>query len=133
MKRGARGSRWLIWLTLLVAAPVPLFGIGSGRVPPLHQLELGVLALAFTLLERAQGIGPLLSGLFLGQALAWAAALWLVAWLVSRGLEALPPLTRRRATLLLVGLGLAFASAQPLYRTPYSAHTAHSSLWQVYR
>lgn len=128
-----RAIRWWLWLAALAAAPVPLFGIGSARVPPLHHLELGLLALAFTLAERAQGVGPLLAGIFLGQALAWALALWLAAALLARGLSRLPPLLRTRATLILVVLGLALAVAQPIYHTPYSAHAARSTLLGVYR
>jgi hypothetical protein len=112
---------------------VPLFGIGSGRVPPLHHLELGALAVAFTLVERAQGMGPLLAAIFLGQGLAWALAFWLAAGLAARLLSRLPPLARKRATLFLVVLGLALASVQPIYRTPYSAHAARSTLLDIYR
>jgi hypothetical protein len=125
--------RWLLWLAALVALPLPIVGIGSGRVPALHHLELGVLSLAFTLLERAQGIGPLLSALFLGQALVFALALWLAAGLVAKLLSGLPPLARTRATLFLIVLGIALALAQPIYRTPYSAQAARSTLLGVYR
>jgi len=125
--------RWLFWLAALVAAPLPLVGIATGRVPPLHQLELGVLALAFTLLERAQGLSALIAGLFLAQALAWALVLWFAAGLAARLLAGLPPLVRTRATLFLLVLGLALAAAQPIYRTPYSAHAARSTLIGVYR
>jgi hypothetical protein len=127
-----RAIRWLLWLAALAALPVPIFGIGAGRVPPLHQLELGALALAFTLLERAQGIGPLLSALFLGQALLWGLLLFAAAALAARGLGRLPPFARTRLTLLVVMLGLALAAAQPVYRTPYSSRSAESSLLGVY-
>jgi len=127
-----RAMRRLLWLAALVALPLPIVGIGSGRVPALHHLELGVLALAFTVLERAQGIGPLLAALFLGQALVFALALWLAAALVARLLSRLPPLLRTRAALFVVVLGLALAVMQPLYRTPYSAHGARSNLLGVY-
>ena len=128
-----RTMRWLLWLAALAALPLPIVGIGSGRVPALHHLELGVLSLAFTLLERAQGVGPLLSALFLGQALVFALALWLAAGLVARQLSGQPPLARTRATLFRIELGLALALASPIYRTPYSAHAARSTLVGVYR
>jgi hypothetical protein len=128
-----RALRWLLWLAALAALPLPLAGIGSALVPPLHQLELGALALAFTISERAQGIGPLASALFLGQALAWALALWLVAGLLARALGRLGPLTRTRVACFLVVLGITLAASLPVYRTPYSAHSARSSLLEVYR
>jgi hypothetical protein len=129
----ARALRWLLWLAALAALPVPIFGIGTAFVPPLHQLELGGLALAFSVLERAQGIGPLFAALFLGQALAYALLLWLAAGLAARALSLLPPLARTRAAFFLVVLGLALALAQPLYQTPYSSRAARSSLLDVYR
>jgi hypothetical protein len=125
--------RWLLFVAALAALPLPIVGIGSGRVPALHHFELGLLALAFTLLERAQGIGPLLSALFLGQALVFALALWLAAGLLAKLLSRLPPLARTRVTLFLIVLGLALAIAQPIYRTPYSARSADSTLLGVYR
>jgi hypothetical protein len=127
-----RALRRLLFVAALVAMPVPSFGIGGGLVPPLHQLELGALALAFTVLERAQGIGPLMSALFLGQAVVWGLACWLAAALAARLLGGLPPLFRMRVAFLAVALGLALAVMQPIYRTPYSAHAARSSLLEVY-
>jgi len=124
--------RWL-WIAALVAAPLPTVGLASGSVPPLHQLQLGALALAFSVAERAQGVGPLLAALFLGQAFAYAAALWLAAALSARALSYLPPRLRTRVALFGVVLGLALATLQPIYRTPYSSHAAHSSLLDVYR
>jgi hypothetical protein len=128
-----RAVRWWLFLAAVAVLPIPFFGIGTGLVPPLHQLELGALALAFTLLERAHGMGPLIAALFLGQALGWALVLWLAAALAARLLARLPPLTRTRATLFLVVLGVALAVAQPLYHTPYPARSARSSLLELYR
>ena len=127
-----RAIRWLLWLAALAALPLPLFGVGDAVVPALHQLQLGALALAFTVLEGAQGIGPLLSALFLGQGLIWAALLFAAAALAARGLARLPPFARTRLTLFVVVLGLALAAAQPIYRTPYSSRSAESSLLGVY-
>jgi hypothetical protein len=121
-----------VFLALLVALPAPLLGIGSGRVPPLHHLELGLLSLAFSLLERAQGMGPTLAAIFLAQGIAWSAVLWLAAALAARLLARLPPLLRTRLTVFLVVLGLALAIAQPVYETPYSARAARSNLLGVY-
>ena len=128
----ARTIRRLLWLAALAALPAPLLGMGEALVPPLHQLELGALALAFTLAERAQGMGPLVSALFLGQGLLWALLLFGAAALAARALVRLPPFARTRLVLLAVALGLALAAAQPVYRTPYSSRSAESSLLGVY-
>jgi hypothetical protein len=127
-----RALRWLLWGAALVALPVPLLGIGSARVPPLQHFELGGLALAFTLFERAQGVGPSLAGLFLAQGIVWALVLWLAAALLARALTRLPPLLRTRVALFAVVLGLALAIALPIYHTPYSSRSAHSTLLGVY-
>jgi hypothetical protein len=127
-----RAIRWLLWLAAFAALPLPLLGMSEATVPALHQLQLGALALAFTLLERAQGMGPLLSALFLGQALLWAALLFAAAALVARLLARVPPFARTRLTLFVVVLGLALAAAQLVYRTPYSSRSAESSLLGVY-
>jgi hypothetical protein len=128
-----RAIRWLLWLAALAALPLPLFGMSAALVPPLHQLQLGALALAFTLLERAQGMGPLLSALLLGQALGWALVLFAAAALAARLLARLPPFARTRLTLFVIVLGLVLAAAQPVYRTPYSSRSAESALLEVYR
>jgi hypothetical protein len=127
-----RALRWLLWLAALAALPLPLLGASEATVPALHQLQLGALALAFTLLERAQGMGPLIAALFLGQGLLWAALLFAAAALAARLLARLPPFARTRLTVLIVALGLALAAAQPIYRTPYSSRSAESSLLGVY-
>jgi hypothetical protein len=128
-----RAVHWLLFGAALVAAPLPIAGLASAVVPPLHQLELGALALAFTLAERAHGIGLLIAALFFVQALGYTALLWLAAGGVARVLRGLPPLTRTRAACFLVVLGLALAIAEPVYRTPYSPRSAHSNLLGVYR
>jgi hypothetical protein len=128
-----RAIRRLLWLAALAALPVPLVGMSEALVPPLHQLELGALALAFTLAERAQGVGPLVSALFLGQGLLWALILFAGAALAARALVRVPPFARTRLVLFVVVLGLALAAAQPIYRTPYSSRSAESTLLGVYR
>jgi hypothetical protein len=128
-----RAMRRFLWLALLVAAPLPLAGIAPALVPPLHQLELGALALAFSVAEQAQGVGPMIAALLLAQGLGWAALLWLLAAGVARLLRGWPPLTRTRAAFFLVVLGVGLAVAQPLYRTPYSARSPRSNLVEVYR
>jgi hypothetical protein len=125
--------RWLLWLAALIALPLPLFGLESGRVPALYQLELGALSATFSLLERAQGVGPMVALLFLGQGLAWALVLWLGAALLARLFSRLPPRLRSRAALYLVVLGFAFAILKPIYLNPYSSHALQTNLLDLYR
>jgi hypothetical protein len=127
-----RSVRRLLWVAALFVVPLPILAFGPGRVPAAHQLELGLLALAFGALESAEGVTLTLAGIFLATGLAQAALLWLPAWLAARVLARLPPLTRTRAAVLLVLLGVGLALVEPIYETPFSARSARSSLLGVY-
>jgi hypothetical protein len=127
-----RAVRRLLWLVAVFVAPLPIVALGPGLVPPAHQLELGLLALAFGAVESTEGVTLVLAALFLASGLVYAALLWLPAWLVARGLAPLAPTTRTRLALLLVMLGVALAVAEPVYRTPFSSRSATSNLLGVY-
>lgn len=127
-----RAVRWLLFVAGVIAVPLPILAFGPGLVPAAHQLELGLLALAFGAVESAQGVTLLLAAAFLVPGLVYALLLWLAAWAVARVLALLPPHTRTRAALLLVMLGLGLAVAQPIYETPFSSRSARSSLLGVY-
>jgi hypothetical protein len=126
------GVRRLLFLAAIFAVPLPILAVGPGLVPAAHQLELGLLALAFGVAESAQGVTLALAAAFLVPGLVYAAGLWLAAWLLANGLAKLPSTTRTRAALLLVMLGVAFALAEPIYVTPFSSRSARSSLLGVY-
>jgi hypothetical protein len=127
-----RAVRWLLWLAALFVVPLPTVAFGPGLVPAAHQLELGLLALAFGAVESTEGVTLLMAGLFLVSGLVYAALLWLLAWLAARVLAPLAPTTRTRLALLLVMLGVALAVAEPVYRTPFSSRSATSNLLGVY-
>lgn len=128
----ARGVRWLLFVAALIAVPLPILVLGPGLVPAAHQLELGLLALAFGVVESAQGVTLALAAALLVPGLAYAALLWLAAWAAARALALLPAHTRTRAALLLVMLGLGLAAAEPVYETPFSSRSARSTLLGVY-
>lgn len=127
-----RALRRLLWIAAVFAVPLPILALGPGLVPAAHQLELGLLALAFGAVESAQGVTLALAAAFLVPGLVYAVLLWLAAWLLARALAKLPSTTRTRAALLLVMLGVAFALAEPIYVTPFSSRSARSSLLGVY-
>jgi hypothetical protein len=128
-----RGVRRLLWLAAILLVPVPLIGLGSGWVPTAHLFELALLTLGFGLIESMQGVTLALLASFLIPALFYVALLWPLAWGVARVLAPLAPLTRFRAALLIVMLGAGYAIARPVYETPFSSHSAHSTLLGVYR
>jgi hypothetical protein len=127
-----RGVRWLLWAAAVFAAPLPILAFGPGLVPAAHQIELGLLALAFGAVESLPGVTLTLAAALLVPGLIYAALLFLPAWILARGLAKLPPPTRTRFALLLVMLGVAFALARPVYQTPFSSRSAHSNLIGVY-
>ena len=129
----SRAVRRLLWAVAVFVVPLPIVAFGPGLVPAAHQLELGLLALAFGVVESMQGVTLALAVAFLVPGLIYAALLWFPAWLLARGLAKLPPTTRTRAALLLVMLGVAFAAVEPIYETPFSSRSARSSLLGVYR
>jgi hypothetical protein len=126
------GVRRLLFLAAIFAVPLPILAVGPGLVPAAHQLELGLLALAFGAIESTQGVTLVLAAAFLVPGLLYTALLWVAAWLLARALAKLPSTTRTRAALFLVMLGVAFAVAEPVYVTPFSSRSARSSLLGVY-
>lgn len=127
-----RAVRRLLFLTALFVVPLPILVLGPGLVPAAHQLQLGLFALAFGVLESWQGITLTLAGIFLATGAIQGALLWLLAWALARGLATLAPTTRTRAALLLVMLGVAIAVVDPIYVTPFSSRSARSTLLGVY-
>ncbi len=127
-----RTIRRVLWLAGLAMAPFPILAFGPGSVPPLHHLELGLISLAFAVLERTGGVVISLATLFLLQGVAYAALLWLGAALLAKGLAHMTPLSRTRIAVAVVTLGLAIGLTQPVYETPFSARSARSTLLEVY-
>jgi hypothetical protein len=129
----ARAARRWLWLGALVAFPVPVLVFGPGRVPALFLAELGAVGAAFGVVESARGNVFAISGVLLGQALWWAACLWLAAWVAARALARLGPRGLRLSTLAVLAAGLALASALPIYANPFAASVAQATLLGVYR
>lgn len=127
-----RGVRRLLWVAAVFVVPLPILAFGPGLVPAAHQLELGLLALAFGAVESMQGVTLLLAAAFLVPGVIYAALLWLPAWILARGSAVLPRPTRTRFALLLVMLAVAFGLARPVYETPFSSRSARSTLLGVY-
>jgi hypothetical protein len=128
-----RVLRRLLWGFALLVAPVPILLLGPGLVPTLRLLELAAITLLFGALESAAGVVPLVAAILLGQALLYAAALWLAAWTAARQLRRLGPRVARTVALALVLAGVAVAVSRPIYHTPYASSTSRADLISVYR
>lgn len=128
-----RALRRLLFAAALFVVPFPILAFGPGSVPAAHQLQLGLLALAFGALESTEGVTLTLAAAFLVPGLLYGAILWLAAWVLARLFGRLPPHPRTRLALLLVTLGVALAAVEPIYETPFSSRSARSTLLGVYR
>jgi hypothetical protein len=124
-----RAARRVLWLTFLLAVPMPMVVVGSGRVPVARFLFLAGLSLAVLIRESARGSVGLLAAFFAGHAVVHGALLWLAAAVLGR---ALGRWRRPGAVLLALGLVLA-ASVFPIFRCPYHPSAARSTLLGVYR
>ncbi len=122
------GTRLCLWLALVLALPVPIWLLGPGSVPVGHLVELGSAAATFGAAESFRGVVGLTALVFLGQALLYAALLWLVATLLARAGGRF-----RGALLVLVLLGLVAACLVPVYHSPYNARAAQVTLVEVYQ
>ena len=128
-----RALRRTLWLAGILLIPFPILVLGPGLVPPARHLMLGGIGVLFALMEKAGGVVWALASTFLLQGLAWSLLVWLGAFALARLLVRLPARERLRAAVLLITAGAALALFQPIYHTPFSASTAHSSLLEVYR
>ncbi len=128
----ARAARRWLWLGALLAFPVPVLLFGPGRVPALFLAELGGIGAALAIVESARGNVFAISAVLLGQALLWAACLWLAAWVAASALARLGPRGLRRATLGVLAAGLALACALPIYENPFAASVSRATLLGVY-
>lgn len=121
-------ARLALWLLALVALPVPILLLGPGAVPPAQIAQLGGAALAFGVAESLRGVVGWTAVIFLGQALLYALALWLVAGLVARRAG------RARTALVAIGAALALVACfVAVYPTPYHAARPQVTLLEVYR
>ena len=121
-------SRRILWLAFLAALPVPFLSVQLGFAPVANLLFYGSLA-AGVWLGAPNSMSRLLALLHLGQALAWALALYGLAWLAARGLRRGGEV--RGALVAALVLVLLAASLLPIYRTPLSSTGARANLLHV--
>ena len=116
--------------------PLPLVGVETAWVPTARMILLAAVTTLVTAVEGTGGVGPMMAGLFWGQALLWSAICWGFGWGFARALAVARPAFRQRIAFLLavaVAVAAAIAVLVPIYTTPYSANSARSTLLQVYR
>ena len=123
-----RASRWLLFLVLVLAMPVPMWGPFGAFVPAVRYAILFAAGLAVAWAEGTAGPVPAILLLFAAHALVAAGLAGLVAWGGGRVLAPLAPRTRgfvvggACAALLLLALFV------DLYRTPFGRAPANNLL-----
>ncbi len=126
-----RQAHWSLWIALVLLAPLPVTtGIVTGLMPVARMLLLTGACVLVMVLETRQGVVGTFTALLGGQALGWAVALWLAAWLPARALARLR--TGRTVLGVLVAAALVLAATMPIYRTPFRADSVRSTWLEVF-
>ncbi len=128
-----RAAQRLLFAGGLLMLPTPVLLLGPGWVPPLRLLQLGLASLAFGVVESARGALPAVAGLLLGQAVLYAALLWVGAALLARALRRLPPRAVAALTWSVLAASLLLTASADVYQTPFAAERARSGLFGVFR
>jgi len=127
-----RTARRLLWAALVLMLPAPFFLAETGLVPPARIFMLALLTLGVIFTEGAQGVAGICAIFLLAQALAYFAALWMVAALFTRLIGSLAPRATTAVMLLLLIVGVTIASRSAVYRDPFRAHSLYVNLLHVY-
>jgi len=125
---GPVAARRVLLLAAVFLVPVPYWGIEVERAPVARLLLLATVTGAATIAEPG-GVGSIVSGALVAQAV-----LWLVVWSVAvRLVEARLPAARRGAAVaLLVGVMLV-VSLFPVYHTPFARTGPRSNLLGIFQ
>lgn len=128
-----RAARWLLWLALVLMAPVPVMtGVVTAVVPAARILMLAGVCLLVVVLESANGVVGLFGLLLVVQAIAYLVLFFGVAHVASRLLGRLSPRAVAAGALVLVVTGIALTAAFDVYQTPFRAASARGSLFEIF-
>lgn len=127
-----RGSFLVIWLALLVCAPLPFFLLEVGREPVAGIVQLLGVTVALIATEGPGGAAPTVAAVLAAQVLLAAAVFAVAAVLLERVLDRVFGAHRPAAILLLVAVALVVACTQRIYVTPFRPAGLHSTLPEVF-
>ncbi len=122
----------LLWLALVLCAPLPFFLVETGRQPVAAIAQMLAVTVALMITEGSGGALPLAAGILGGQILIGALVLALVSIGVLRVLDRTLGEHAEVASVLLVVAIFAAALALPIYRTPFRASGLHATLAEVF-
>jgi hypothetical protein len=120
----------MLWVGFLLTAPLPLLGFGA-LIPVARFLLLAAVTAGLILTEGMGTVPAVLLAIFVVHALVYAGLLWLLALLISRGLDRLSSRSVGPVTVGLVAACLVVAAAFDLYVTPFAAVSPRASLLHV--
>ena len=110
--------------------PLPLLGFGA-LIPVARFLLLAAVTAGLIVAEGMGTVPAALLAIFVLHALVYAGLLWLLALLISRGLDRLSSRSVGLATVGLVAACLIVAAAFDLYVTPFAPVSPRASLLHV--
>lgn len=122
----------LLWLALLLCAPVPFSLVESGRQPVAALLQMLGVTLLLMAAEGRGGAAPLVAAMLAVQVLLAAAAFALVAKVAARALERMLAARAPAAALTLAAVMIVTALVLPVYRTPFRGGGLHATLTEVF-
>jgi hypothetical protein len=122
----------ILWLALLLTAPIPFFLVEIGFEPVAAMIEK--LAFTLVLIAGEGGAGAItLAAWILGvQAAIAAVTLWLLARVVTRALERALGSRAPVAIVTIVATLFVVACAFPIYRTPFRTGGIQATLLEVF-
>lgn len=113
-------TRWVLWVSLLVLCPLPVFAEVWGCLPA-----------AYLFLAVVSGEGHAL-WLLGGQALVWALIFWGLALMYCKGTAQWQPKIRGSIMSLTIFVLLIAVASVPVFRKPYGDSTAAVTLSWLY-
>jgi hypothetical protein len=123
--------RRILWLTLLVALPVPYWVFESGWVPTMWLVELAGFCGAVLLSEGGQ-VPRIITALLGGQVAAYVLLLYLGARALARLVETFLPTSWQGPGVAAMVLVLLGTSLLPIYATPFVLGGAQVNLLQLF-
>ena len=122
----------VLWLALLVCAPVPFSLVERGRQPVAALLEMLGVTIGVMAVEGRGGAAPLVAAMLGGQVLLASLAFALVARLLARGIERTAGQRAGITALALAAAMIVAALELPVYRTPFRTGGLQATLAEVF-
>lgn len=124
-------TRRILWIALVVALPVPYWVFEGGWVPTIWLYELAGYTLAVLVTEGGT-IVALITGLFVLEAVAATAALYVVARFVASLLDRAVPTTWRTGGIVAAVILLLAGALLRIYTTPLIEGGGRVNLLQLF-